>query len=193
MLKPSGVLIYFLKLPRVEQVSKRTCLDIENLLGKYSALNRTKMSRKQKLTIAKDWNSVEQLSPAAFDISSSKFPPWRTEQYTSYSVRELLGLTNIASVPGDSSWIWKIKLDQWLAGKSHSNNALCILGLSLLWKPPKHHNQSYTEMFHNILQYFFRVILFCPCSFSHGANMQRFKRNNNKVRGEMIVVFVKVT
>ena len=57
---------YFLKLPRAEQVSMRTGLDFEKLLGKNSALNRTKMSRKQKLTIAKDWNSVEQLSSAAF-------------------------------------------------------------------------------------------------------------------------------
>ena len=70
----------------------------------------------------------------------------------SYSVRELLWLTNITSVPCDSSWIWKMRLNQWLAGKSHSNNTLCILAPSLLWKPPKHHN--YTEMFHNILQYF---------------------------------------
>ena len=93
------------------------------LLGKYSALNRNKMSRKQKLTIAKDWNGVEHLFPAAFGISSSNFFPWRTGRYTSYSVRELLWLTIIASVPGDSSWIWKMKLDQWLAGKSHNNNA----------------------------------------------------------------------
>lgn len=63
------------------------------------------------------------LQSPSTDISSSKFLLARTLRCTSSSIRELLWLTIITSDPRDSSWIWKIRLDQWLEVKSHSDDS----------------------------------------------------------------------
>ena len=66
---------------------------------------------------------------------------------------------------------------------------LCILALSLLWKPPKHHN--YTEIFHNILQYFLELFFSVLAHF----HMKQTSRDSNetiiKIRGKWLLCLLR--